>query len=553
MKRILVWLMALCMCMTWVGAVAQEQKPDTWIADRTIVVRSFIDDQGLYLPDDTVHNAVADELRARTGISLEFQYTAGVNDLEVMTTMMASGDIPDVVTFYLNDSSRPEFPILLKAAREGMFADLSPYFADSKVFSKYLQEGYLPSDTRDQVMWRPEFNGACYLAQLQVIRSFESAANKLYTGMYLRKDIADALQVNSFSIHTLDDLYNLLLRIRDGGFVDNNGQPVYPLGPSIWGGSYDRRSAVEPANFGREGFDLYEGKVAFLTETPFAMEQVEFYQKLLAENLMNMEMFSMDTTRAEELCRSNSCAIINQVHNYIDIFKENDYIPLLIENWKGEYNVSYENGKTGYGGFAISSKAKNPEEIFALIDYLATREGKLLWLYGIEGQHYTLDENGNPLVKPEYYEWVKTADPREVRNIGVGGGWILFLANTDIDAMADFGEPGWGLRLEPDRDQYGDVLFDLIKETRTSKYIEGFAPTGYLSNLPDVESRLSPLLQETNDIMVQAIFSGSAESAKSILDSYNTQLKAAGLDAFKAYLEEVYAANPTSINFIGDK
>ncbi|MFU0799552.1 MAG: extracellular solute-binding protein [Xylanivirga thermophila] len=116
-----------------VASSDNKDKPDTWIADRHIVGRAFIDDLGVSLPEDQLNNEVAKELKKRTGISLEWQYTSGTSDLEVMTTALAAGDLPDIICYYLNDSSRPEFPVLLKAAREEMFTDLAPIMKDTKV------------------------------------------------------------------------------------------------------------------------------------------------------------------------------------------------------------------------------------------------------------------------------------------------------------------------------------------------------------------------------------------------------------------------------------
>ena len=52
--------------------------------------------------------------------------------------------------------------------------------------------------------------------------------------------------------------------------------------------------------------------------------------------------------------------------------------------------------KGGNGGWSIPTTTKNPEDIVKLADFLASREGKLLAQYGIEGRDYTLDAKGNP-------------------------------------------------------------------------------------------------------------------------------------------------------------
>ena len=51
MKRFLAILLAAVMTFGCLSALAEET-PDTWIADRTIVVQNYVDDIGYALPDD---------------------------------------------------------------------------------------------------------------------------------------------------------------------------------------------------------------------------------------------------------------------------------------------------------------------------------------------------------------------------------------------------------------------------------------------------------------------------------------------------------------------
>ena len=48
-----------------------------------------------------------------------------------------------------------------------MFADVSEYMANSKVYSKYLEDGYLPADARDNITFRDDLDGV-YLMQLGI-------------------------------------------------------------------------------------------------------------------------------------------------------------------------------------------------------------------------------------------------------------------------------------------------------------------------------------------------------------------------------------------------
>ena len=105
----------------------------TFIADRTITVQAYVDDIGYYLPDDLNNTPVMQKITELTGIKLDIRYTPGDSDAKVLASQLAAGTIPDVIVSYLDNSTRPEFPILLKAAKEGMFADVSEYMKNSKV------------------------------------------------------------------------------------------------------------------------------------------------------------------------------------------------------------------------------------------------------------------------------------------------------------------------------------------------------------------------------------------------------------------------------------
>lgn len=530
-----------------------SDKPATWVADRHLVGRSFIDDQGGTFPSDFTNNPVAVKLKEMTGITIEWQYTAGTSDLDVMTASLAAGDLPDIITTYVDNSSRPEFPILIKAAREGMFTDVAPFLKESKVYSKYFEDGYLSDDTKNNVMFRPEFNGACYLVHINIPRTNGSNSWPYVGGMKIQKSIAEALAIDPKSIKTEEDLYNLLVKIKAGGFKDANGSAVYPLGPRIWGGSYD--SAMAPVNnfafASSNGFGLLNGKVTYELDTDAVLKQVEFYQKLLKEGLIHPEYFTMDATRAEELCRSNSAAIIAESHNFLDIYKTAEYLPLgPLNDFRGENNVSYQTGKSGWCAWAVPTTTKNPAEVVKFVDFLGTEEGKLLWMYGVEGEQYDL-KDGKPIVKQSVLDLM--SDRKAMNDLGINAGgygsnWLCFLGSTDLDNVADFGELTYGQNANPTMYDYAMAQYNYNKPT--VRYLDGFDARGYLQDLPDVEPNLNPLLQQSEDIKIKAVFAKDMNEAKSILDSFNAQLKAAGLDKFTEYLQQIYDKNPKAIKFI---
>ena len=131
-----------------------SDKPDTWIADRTITVQAYVDDIGNTLPKDFNNTETMKKITELTGIKLDVKYTPGDSDAKVMASQLASGTIPDVIVSYLDNSTRPEFPLLYKAAKDGMFADVSEYMKNSEVYSKYYEDDYLPDDTKNNIVFR---------------------------------------------------------------------------------------------------------------------------------------------------------------------------------------------------------------------------------------------------------------------------------------------------------------------------------------------------------------------------------------------------------------
>ena len=122
-----------------------EDAPDTWIADRTITGLVF---QSAGDASVEINPEIQDYIKEKTGITLELQGITAEDTQGALASGLAAGNLPDFIAYYLDNSGRPEMPMLLKAANEGQFVDLKPFMEKSKIYSKYLQEDYLPQDTR---------------------------------------------------------------------------------------------------------------------------------------------------------------------------------------------------------------------------------------------------------------------------------------------------------------------------------------------------------------------------------------------------------------------
>ena len=541
-----------------VSEEANKEKPDTWIADRTITVQAYVDDIGNTLPKEFNDTVTMKKITELTGITLDVRYIPGDSDAKVLASQLASGTIPDVIISYLDDSTRPEFPLLFKAAKEGMFADVSDYMKNSKVYSKYYEEGYLPQDSHDNIVFRKDLDGV-YMWQMnidEIDRSLEYIPEEEYVGgMYIQKKIADSLGINPKEIKTQEQFYDLLVNIKKGDFKDDNGNPVFPLGPKYWGGSVD---AVKYITAGyrwgvSDDFNMdTDGKVKHVAETDYVYDQINFVRKLLDEKLMNPEFFTMDSTRAEEVSKSHNSAIIADVHNYEElIYGNEDWVPLgPLNDIQGD-NKEVTSGKNKRGCMAISAEAEKPEEIFAFFDWLSTPEGQMIAQYGAEGVSYDLVD-GKPVIKEEVASKLKEGDTDYLINeIGAGfggtGNYFFEFVLTNNNNIDNFGEirPG-ASRTDSSFARSVEIAKDYPVE---KKLVPGLDATAYLSveELADVKMQMD--LLDWDETFVQACFAKNDEDAKAIVESFRAQLKAAGIERFEDYVKKIYDEDPKTVTF----
>ena len=538
------------------GAAAAEEKPGTWIADRVVTVQAYVDDIGYSLPDDQLSSPVMQELARRTGMKIEFLYTPGEKDRYVMAAQLATGNLPDMICSYLNNSTRPEFPILHMAALDGMFTDLAPFLPDTNVYKKYMDKAYLPADTYANITWRSDFKGAAYLMHLDIDAVDESTlwkpSDEYVGGMYIQKAIADDLNLDVRSIDSSDKLYELLKTIASKDYRDLNGNAVTPLGPKYWGGSADALDyIIQDLHWGISGdYNLTpEGKVLHEAQTDWIFKKVEYLRKLLKEELMHKEFFTMDSTRAKELCENRSVAIIGDVHNYVDIIYNDDtWIPLgPIADYTGSTD-KVTPGKKGYGQWAIPATTKNPEEIVKLMDYLASYEGQLLCLYGVEGVSYDMVD-GKPVLKDEVLSTMASGDTKTLINkygaaFDGSGVYGLSYLLTDIQNEAYFGEsrPGAGSGT-----QFARSVQIATDYPRVYRLVSGLDASAYLTELEDVNTAMS--LLNYDEVLIQACYADDQKKVESIIESFRAQLKEAGIEKFEKLVEEKYAQNPETIRF----
>lgn len=527
------------------GAEKPADAPDTWIADRTItgLVFQSAGDAGV----DSMSPEIAAYIKERTGITLELQTVTNEDSTQALAAGLAAGDLPDFVSFYLNHSGRPEFQTLLQAANQGMFHDIAPYLKEGETYGKYFEEGYLPTDTKENIMMREDHDGATYLVHMAIDEEPADPGMKSVGGPYIRRDIAEDLGINPLEITTTEQLEELLRAIEAGGYTDDNGAPVTPLGPTVWGGS-ERPFIYNDLVWQGEGGEKFwkDGEeVKHESMTDYGEKRVAFVRQLLADKLMHPEFYTMEETRASEGVTNKSFAIVADMYNYRPEIGDMDYIPLGPINRVDGSNHMVMPYKSGYAGWAVPATTENPEEVVAFADWLASEEGKMLYFYGLEGEHYDLDENGKPVPKEEIVR-LQEENPDAAAELGFRGvraWWGEHLAYTDMNNLEQFGEASWGDKVREEQGggqtaaQKVIDMYNWDERYENKEVIDGLYPRAYLFEFEGEAGDLNTALDRWEEDIVKAYYATSEKEAQAILDAARQELIDAGIEEYCDFLE----------------
>ncbi|UPQ86577.1 extracellular solute-binding protein [Ignavigranum ruoffiae] len=522
-----------------------EEQSDAFIADREITGLIFqsAGDAGV----DTMSPEIAEYIKQRTGITLKLETVTSEDSTQALAAGLAAGDMPDFIAFYLNHSGRPEFPLLLQAANEGMFHDIAPYLKESKTYSKYFEEGYLPRDTKENIMMREDQDGATYLVHMAIDQNPADPGTKQIGGPYIRRDIAEQLGINPQEINTTEQLKDLLIKIKEGDFKDDNGSPVVPLGPTVWGGS-ERPFIYNDLVWegaGGEKFWKDGDQVKHESMTDYAEKRVAYVRNLLAEGLMHPEFYTMEETRAAEGVMNGSFAITSDIHSYRPEIGDLKYVPLGPINRVDGSNHMVMSYKSGYAGWAVPATTENPEEVVKFADWLAGPEGKLLYFYGLEGKHYELGEDGKPIPNADLVK-LQDENPEEASKEGFRGVrafWGEHLAFTDMNNLEQFGEAAWGDKVreaESGNNAAQEIikLYDYDKRYEEKEVIDGLYARAYLNEFEGEEGDLNAALDAWEESVVKAYYANSDEEAQAILDAARQDLLDAGIEDYCQFLQE---------------
>lgn len=292
--------------------------------------------------------------------------------------LVASGDVPDAF-----DTPGPGNPDYEQWVKDGLVLDITEIAKNYPNIQKILDDpNYQPWKTKD---------GKWY----GIPKYFDGV---LPHAFQIRQDWLDSLNLQTPT--TTDELYEVLKAFKENDPDGKNNTPLSADNLSFL------REFFLPGYTGMNGWGKVDGGYLMPELAPGYTDYLKYMNKLYSEGLLdpdfvlekqNTAVEKFVSGRAGVMSYNIDAAIFN--NNYDSLLKsfpnaEMSIIGTPIAGPKGGFQPA--NSVNAISMMSFSSKIKEPERLFELIDYLLSEEGQQLTRYGLEGIHYT--KNGDEIV-----------------------------------------------------------------------------------------------------------------------------------------------------------
>lgn len=320
----------------------------------------------------------------KMGVDLDITLIQHDGFTEKLGMMFAQGDFPDVI-----QGDMPYTSVMSGAIENGLFMPLDD-----------LIEEYAPN-MKEQIpenVWN-EWRGTD--GHIYAVGDFLTNTARRCT--VVRKDLLDELGLDVPV--TLDDYYNVLKAFKEAGVK----YPFIGREKFKYSETFFAAYGVVPTTWQLND----EGKVVPAYILPEMKEALAFYKKLYDEGLIDPESLTNTGTVRDQKAAAGDVGMmvvnISTVPGYNVSLQEN----VVDGEWIAIASPLNPNGgEHGYAAFTpsanvhyINADCENPEEIIKFFDHMLEPDEELqrFLTYGIEGEFYTVNEDGSVNLEiPDY-------------------------------------------------------------------------------------------------------------------------------------------------------
>lgn len=349
----------------------------------------------------------------------------------------------------------------------GAFVALDEYLEYMPNFSKYLEENkdIKAALTTDQ-------GHIYYVPQLVLTKSYVPCI--MYNKNWLEKLGVDEPE-------TLEEFVELLRLFKANDMNGNKDTTdeipmsiLEPFLPYIFGPAF--------------GLDLVNGFYAdddgvvhyAYYESEKYKKYLEFLNLLYEEGLLESGYTSLTRDDIAGRCKNDTTGVIFDYSWHMSTLYSSQYDSYNGEEGvfygakplSGEYEGYYIGRSAISGFFGVNSKSENIVDAVKALDYLMSDECQELYCFGIEGETYTVDENGNK----QFTEVAK--NDQYMQQLGINPGC---LPSRQSEEATDLLLPSWHSSLDKELQKYVKEGFPFIFATKgESQVIQGYI--NYISN-----------------------------------------------------------------------
>lgn len=354
------------------------------IVDEPTTLSYFVadDSNAAIMTTDWNDNEFYQEMERRTGVHLEFEMVSSADYQTNFNLMIASGNLADMI--YVGASYYAEG--VDAAIDDGYFLDLTD-----------LVDEYMPNYERIRTSdVQYELLSTTDSGRLGAVYELRQSKQGPWLGLWIRQDWLDDLGLDTPV--TFDDYHEVLTAFK------NEKGATAPLILNFSGSDGEFGTMSGGLNV-LNSWQLDEtGKVNFGPYMDAWKEYVTIMHQWYTEGLIDPDFMATDE-RTADMAKvvtgaSGLFAALYTMPSVYEAASEDPNMnlapvnpPVMNEGDEGHIRLrdSYTSGNT-----AISADSENWEVALRWLDYLYTEEGALLANYGVEGDTFEFNEDGEP-------------------------------------------------------------------------------------------------------------------------------------------------------------
>ncbi|OXS75804.1 ABC transporter substrate-binding protein [Domibacillus enclensis] len=491
---------------------------------------------------DNMESPVSQIVKEKTEVTLEPEFDVAGGEQKI-PLMIASGEYPDLIAPKGNAGKLVDAGALIDLTDliEEHAPNLQKIYGD--YFSRLKWSGedesiyILPTAAVDHTYWAP---GTGFMLQHDVVKQLG------YPEIRTVKDFENAIREYKEKNPTIDGQPTIGLSL----LADDWRIMISTTNPAFYatGAPDDGEFYIDP--------DTHEATMHY--RRPAEKEYFKWLNHMNAEGLLDKESFVQKYD--QYLAKISSGRTIGLIDTDWEVA---DAQRALRESGKAErmhgmYPVTLteeykhanfqDTGYLGGWGIGITVDCEDPIRAIKFLDYLASEEGQILQNWGIEGEHYTIEDGKRVISDEEMNERNNNANYVKETGIGVLKGFAPIYG----DGVTDSTGQTYSIA-SPDqiKNAYTDVEKEVLanydvemwKDLYPQKEEFPVKPWGAAYNMPvEAGSDLELIMQKSMDIVKkripEAILADPAEF-DAVWDEFMADLEKAGVEQAEADYTEM--------------